>query len=288
MNRRTLLAVTILSVAAVLGPITAGAQESDPRTLRVALLPDENASTIIQNAQPLQAHLQQTLGRNIELVVTTDYSSMIEAMRFGRIEIAYFGPLSYVLARSKAEIEAFAVGVSNGSPTYTSVVIVPTDSPAQALADLKGRTVAYGDIASTSSHLVPRAMIQDAGLVATRDYKTVYLGAHDAVARAVETGKVQAGTLSRPILETLFASRKIDAGKVRVLAETKPIPNYPMAMQSKLSSELKAQIRQAFLGITDAELLKNFRAEKFVATDDKAYDVLRDTAKVLDLDLAKF
>lgn len=285
MNRRTF---TAAALAAGLFCSTTAAVAADPKTLRVALLPDENASTIIQNAQSLKTHLSQTLGMPVDMVVTTDYSSMIEAMRFGRIDVAYFGPLSYVLARSKAEIEAFAVGVSRGSPTYTSVVIVPAASTAKAVADLKGRTVAYGDTASTSSHLVPRAMIQDAGLVAKTDYQTVYLGAHDAVARAVETGKVDAGALSRPIFDSLVKAGKIDGAKVRVLAETGAIPNYPMAMQSKLSPALKAKLRSAFLDIKDPVLLKNFRAEGFAATDDKAYDVLRTTAKVLNLDLAKF
>ena len=72
------------------------AQGRDPATLRVALLPDENAATLIQNAQPLKAYLETTLKKKIEIIVTTDYSSMIEAMRFGRIEVAYFGPFSYV------------------------------------------------------------------------------------------------------------------------------------------------------------------------------------------------
>lgn len=286
MQRRILLAT--LACAALATPFAALAQSAGPRVIRVALLPDENASTIVQNAQPLKAHLEKTLSRPVELVVTTDYSSMIEAMRFGRIEVAYFGPLSYVLARSKSEIEAFAVGVSRGSPTYTSVVIVPADSPAKSVADLKGTTVAYGDNASTSSHLVPRAMLQDRGLVANRDYKTVYVGAHDAVARTVEAGRVQAGALSRPIFDSLVKGGKIDGAKVRVLAETAAIPNYPIAYQSKLPAELKAQIRAAFLDLKDPAILKTFRAEGFVATDDRAYDVLRQTAKVLDLDLAKF
>jgi phosphonate transport system substrate-binding protein len=285
MDRRTFTTGALL---AGLLPGIARAQGTDPKTLRVALLPDENASTIIQNAQPLKAHLERVVGRPVEMIVTTDYSSMIEATRFGRIDVAYFGPLSYVLARSKAEIEAFAVGVSRGSPTYTSVVIVPAASTLKTVGELKGRTVAYGDQASTSSHLVPRAMLQDAGLVANTDYKTVYLGAHDAVARSVETGKVDAGALSRPIFDSLVKAGKIDGTKVRVLAETKAIPNYPMAMQSKLAPELKAKIRSAFLDLKDPDLLKSFRAEGFVATDDRAYDVLRDTAKVLNLDLTKF
>lgn len=285
MNRRTFTVAALLAAAI---PAHVAAQAADPRTLRVALLPDENASTIIQNAQPLKAHLERVVGRPVDLVVTTDYSSMIEAARFGRIDVAYFGPLSYVLARSKADIEAFAVGVSRGSPTYTSVVVVPADSPIRAVGELKGRTVAYGDTASTSSHLVPRAMLQDAGLVAKVDYNPVYLGAHDAVARAVETGKVDAGALSRPIFDSLLKSGRVDAAKVRVLAETRPIPNYPMAMQAKLSPELKARIRGAFLELRDPALLKSFRAEGFVATDDGAYDVLRETAKVLNLDLTRF
>ena len=284
MNRRTFIAATLIAVTSI---TAAHAQNFDPKTLRVALLPDENAATIIQNAQPLKAHLEKTLNRNVEIIVTTDYSSMIEAMRFGRIEVAYFGPLSYVLAKSKSDIEAFAVGVTNGSPTYTSVVITQVDSPVRKLADLKDQTVAYGDTASTSSHLVPRAMIEDAGLVANRDYKTVYVGAHDAVARAVETGKVNAGALSRPIYETLLKSGRINPEKVRILAETKPIPNYPMAMQSKLAPALKEQIRAAFVDLKDPAILKTFRAQGFAATNDGAYDVLRTTAKVLNLDLAK-
>jgi len=284
MNRRTFI---VAALAAATSITAVHAQNLDPKTLRVALLPDENAATIIQNAQPLKAHLEKTLNRNVEIVVTTDYSSMIEAMRFGRIDVAYFGPLSYVLAKSKSEIEAFAVGVTNGSPTYTSVVITQTDSPVRKIADLKDKTVAYGDIASTSSHLVPRAMIEDAGLVANRDYKTVYVGAHDAVARAVETGKVNAGALSRPIYETLLKSGRINPEKVRILAETKPIPNYPMAMQSKLAPALKEQIRAAFVDLKDPAILKTFRAQGFAATNDASYDVLRTTAKVLNLDLAK-
>jgi len=291
MQRRLILTgllVLTATLTAGLASTRALAQSNDPKTLRVALLPDENASTLIQNAQPLKLYLEKALSRNVELLVTTDYSSMIEAMRFGRIEVAYFGPLSYVLARSKSDIEAFAVGVSRGSPTYTSVVIVQADSPIRSVSDIRGKTFAYGDQASTSSHLVPRAMLQDAGLVAERDYKAVYVGAHDAVARAVESGKVQAGALSRPIFDSLVKAGKLDGAKLRVLAETRPIPNYPIAMQAKLAPVLKDQIRTAFLGITDPAILKSFRAEGFAATDDRAYDVLRSTAKVLSLDLAKF
>lgn len=221
-------------------PVLANAQTRDPQRLRVALLPDENASTIIQNAQPLRAHLERALSRQVEILVTTDYSSMIEAMRFGRIEVAYFGPFSYVLAKSRAPgIEPFAVGVERGSPTYQSVMIAQAGGPVRELADIRGRPFGFGDQASTSSHLVPRATIlQRTGLVGGRDYRVVHLGTHDAVARAVQGGQVPAGALSKPILDTLIRRGTIDVARIIEIGLSGPIPNYPMVLQGNLAEPL--------------------------------------------------
>jgi phosphonate transport system substrate-binding protein len=270
-------------------PVLANAQTRDPQRLRVALLPDENASTIIQNAQPLRAHLERTLSRQVEILVTTDYSSMIEAMRFGRIEVAYFGPFSYVLAKSRAPgIEPFAVGVERGSPTYQSVMIAQTGGPVRELADIRGRPFGFGDQASTSSHLVPRATIlQRASLVGGRDYRVVHLGTHDAVARAVQGGQVPAGALSKPILDTLIRRGTIDAARIVEIGLSEPIPNYPMVLQGNLAEPLKAAIRAAFIDLRDAEVLRSFRVEGFAPTNDEAYNVLRETARLLELDLSQ-
>jgi phosphonate transport system substrate-binding protein len=278
-----------LILAALAAPSLALAQTRDPRRLRVALLPDENASTIIQNAQPLRAHLERSLSREIELVVTTDYSSMIEAMRFGRIEIAYFGPFSYVLAKSRAPaIEPFAVGVERGSPTYNSIIIAGQESPVRALEDVRGRPMGFGDQASTSAHLVPRAMLLTrANLNGERDYRVVHLGTHDGVARAVQAGQVAAGALSQSILRTLVTRNVIDAARIREVAVSDPIPNYPMVMQGNLAEPLKAAIRSAFLETRDPEVLRAFRVEGFAPTDDAAYNILRETARVLEMDLTR-
>ncbi|MEI8145319.1 MAG: phosphate/phosphite/phosphonate ABC transporter substrate-binding protein [Alphaproteobacteria bacterium] len=286
MNRRSLILSTTAAILS--GPALAQAVR-DPRRLRVALLPDENASTIIQNAQPLKVHLERVLSREVELVVTTDYSSMIEAMRFGRIEIAYFGPFSYVLAKSRAsEIEPFAVGIERGSPTYNSVLIAQTDGPVKRASDIKGRPFAFGDQASTSSHLAPRALLLSRhGLMGGRDYTVVHLGTHDAVARAVQAGTAPAGGLSKPILDTLYERNVIDRAKVTEIELSDPIPNYPMVMQGNLAPALKTAIRGAFLEMKDAEILKSFRVQGFAPTDDKAYDILRETARVLELDLSR-
>jgi phosphonate transport system substrate-binding protein len=286
--RLLLLNCTATFIALCLGTTAALAQGKNPAKLRVALLPDENATTLIQNAQPLKVYLADRLKKEIELIVTTDYSSMIEAMRFGRIEVAYFGPFSYVLAKSKApEIEPFAVGVEKGSSTYNSIIIAQTGGPVKVLADIKGKPFAYGDQASTSSHLAPRAHLLKNGLAGDTDYRVIHLGTHDAVARAVQAGQVPAGALSEPIFRSLIERKTIDPAKITQIALSAPIPNYPITMQGNLSEALKDQIRRAFLDLKDPAILKSFRVEGFAPTDDKAYDVLRDTATILQLDLAK-
>jgi phosphonate transport system substrate-binding protein len=214
---------------------------------------------------------------------------MIEAMRFGRIEVAYFGPFSYVLAKSRApDIEPFAVGVERGAPFYNSILIATANGSVKTLADVRGKPFGFGDQASTSSHLAPRAhLLNKAGLDGDKDYKPVHLGTHDAVARAVQAGQVPAGALSKPIFDNLVTRGTIDAAKVVQLDLSPAIPNYPIVMQGNLAPALKQAIRSAFLDMKDKEVLKSFRVESFAPTDDKAYDVLRDTAKVLKLDLAK-
>jgi phosphonate transport system substrate-binding protein len=286
MLRRLFLTVVALTCISI---NVSYAQNRDPATLRVALLPDENYATLIQNAQPLKVYLEKTLNKKIEIIVTTDYSSMIEAMRFGRIEVAYFGPFSYVLAKSRAPaIEPFAVGVERGSPTYNSVLIATAGGEVKSLADIRGKPFAFGDQASTSSHLAPRAyLLKTAQLDGDKDYKPVFLGTHDAVARAVQAGQVPAGALSKPILDSLIAKNIIDPSKIIQIGLSAPIPNYPIVMQGNLAPKLKESIRSTFINMNDKEVLKSFRVDGFVATDDSAYNVLRDTATILKLDLGK-
>lgn len=289
MQRRHFLGAAVLAAAAGFLPGLATAQNLDPDVLRVALLPDESPATIIQNNQALKDYLTERTGKEIELIVTTDYSSMIEAMRFDRIELAYFGPFSYVLAKERAPgIEPFAALIAGGAPTYTSVVIANADSGIEEIADLSGRTVGYGDPASTSSHLIPRAYIQEeAGLVAGSDYEFHHLGTHDAVARAVESGKVEAGGLSSAIFASLLERGKLDPSKVKVIAESAPIPNYPWTLQGWLAPELKEKIRNAFLNLKDEAVLGPFKGEGFAAMTDADYEILRRVARTLEMDLNK-
>jgi phosphonate transport system substrate-binding protein len=263
--------------------------ERDPSSLKVAVLPDESPSALIKKNEGFKKYLETKLGKSIDLVVTTDYSSMIEAMRHGRLDLAYFGPLSYVLCKQKSPlpIEAYAAQVSKGSPTYKAVVIGNVAAGINSLSAIRGKNMAYGDQASTSSHLIPKAMLADNGLQAQKNYQEHFLGAHDAVAINVQNGNAQAGGLSKPIFESLVERKIVDLAKVRVLEESRPFPNYPWTMRSDLKPELKERIRAAFFNLKNAEILKTLKADGFAPITDKDYDGIRELGRLLNLDFAK-
>jgi len=276
--------VILFSLIALLSSPLALADKSDPDVLRVAILPDENASELIKQNKKLQLYLEDRLDKKIELVVTTDYSSMIEAMRFGRLELAYFGALSYVMAKERSEIEAFAAQMKKGSIMYHGVIIVNKDSNISNILQVKGKTMAYGDPASTSSHLIPRAHLLTNAKLDIDDYKAVYLGSHDAVALNVQNGNADAGGLSKKIFEHLVEREMISLDKVQIIAISNPFPNYPWTMQSSLDPELKEKIKQAFYDLDDPEITKPLKADGFMPVTDADYDVVRTTRTLLSMD----
>ncbi|MHB8835817.1 MAG: phosphate/phosphite/phosphonate ABC transporter substrate-binding protein [Candidatus Methylomirabilia bacterium] len=283
-NRRLALVFIAAAVLATAAGTAMALPTRDPEVLQVALLPDENASKVIQDNNGLKQYLEHKLSKKIELHVLTSYAAMVEATRNTRIDLAFFGPLSYCMAKDKAAIEPFAAKVKNGSTTYRAVIIAAAGSGIARLEDVRGKRMAYGDTASTSSHLIPKGMLARAGLK-PGDYAESFLGKHDAVALNVMRGNVDAGGLSQVIFKSLVEKGTIDAAKVRVIAESDPIPEYPWVMQADLAPSLKEQIRKAFMELRDPAILKPLKADSFASIQDADYDVIRNAATILGLDL---
>ena len=273
--RKVFLFAALLACV-ILGHPAGVAAQSHPLTLVVGLLPGESQETVRRLNEPLRVYLQQRLNLPVELMVGETYAATGEALRFGRIDIAYLGPITYLLRSRSAKMEAFARPSHEGvGPWFKAVIIVPADSSAKTLADLKDTVIAFGDRASTSGTWVPRHQLLDAGLAAGRDYTLRGMGGHDNVARAVAGGLVAAGGLSQPVFNRLVREGKIDAKSVRVLAESPDIPEYMWTFREGLDPAFKDEIRKAFLEATDPAMLKVFRAASFVPASETDLDRVR-------------
>lgn len=260
------------------------ARSTTVKPLVVALVPDEDAATVIQDNQGLKSYLETTLDLPVELVVSTDYSTLIEAAIRNKTNLTYFGPMSYVIARNKAPfLEPFAVRLKDGASTYKAVLIGNREQGIHTFDDVKDQTVALGDPASTGSRLFPQLRLAEAGLQPNVDYQPVFLGAHDAVAKAVERGTAAAGGLSQVIYEKLVEQDTINPDRLVVLGTSSAIPQYPWTMGSGLNEELRHAIQQSFYNLKDPALLQPLRADGFVPAQDSDYDSVRRAADLLGL-----
>ncbi|MCL4553670.1 MAG: phosphate/phosphite/phosphonate ABC transporter substrate-binding protein, partial [Actinobacteria bacterium] len=161
--RRSNLAVVLLVLAAlgasVLGgcsPADSGPTEgpgaSEASPLRVGLIPNIAPEEQKAKYEPLREYLEDTLGRPVELFVATNYSGVVQAMVSGHLDMAYFGGLTYAQALQQVELEPIVteIDAETGTQEYYSVIIAGVDSGVETLADLAGKSFAFGDPASTS------------------------------------------------------------------------------------------------------------------------------------------
>lgn len=291
LNKGFLLLLVVMIIFGTTGVVTAEYDRSDwPEKVRIGVLPEEDHAVMVERYQSLVDHFNEVLGVPVELYFGTDFTAMIEAMRFKHIEVSKFGPFSYILASDRADAQAFVQGVRNADePTYKSFIIVRNDSGIESIADLEGRSFAWVDPASTSGYMFPRAHLVEQ-LDTTNDLidglfgQVVFSGGHDASVRLVINGDVEAAAVSDSQIQRMQAADYPGIEEITVLTETKPIPRSPEAYRADLPETLKQALRDAYLSFDDREFLEahNYH-DGFVDVDDAAYDVVRDTAKALGL-----
>lgn len=278
--RRSLIALTLSAIAFT------PAMAAQPLT--IGLIPAEDSQAMIESSRQVLDSLQKQLGMEVKPFVATDYNGVIEALRSKKLDVAYLGPFSYVLASSVADVEAFAVAVTKktGQSAYKSVIIARKDSGIAKTADLKGRTFAFVDPTSASGHLFPKAGLLQAGYDPETFFgRVIFSGSHDASILAVANKKVDAAAVADRILASAIAKGQVRQDDLEIVWSSNPIPESPMVWRKDLDPALKAKIAQALANVKDLPWGDQGVLNGFQPTNDAAYNVVRDTAKVLKLDL---
>jgi len=257
--------------------------------ITLGLIPAEKKEEMLKEFEPLRQYLEKTTGEKVKLFTpTSDYAGVIEAMKNKMVDVAWFGPLSYVLAEQEANAEAFAVGVrKNGSSTYKSCIVIPGDSPAKSIQDLKGKHVAFVDPASTSGGLVPTYMVKKAtGMMPEKFFgKFEYLGKHDAVQMAVKNKKVDAGADNDLSYEKLIEKGEITKESNKILVFSDPLPGSPIAFRKDIDPKLKEKIKTAILSAhKEMEKVSGFgQIIRYDEAKPENYQMIRDLIKELGL-----
>ena len=257
-------------------------------TLTVGLIPSEDSRAMIANSQVMMDQLAKALGMSVKPFVAADYNGVIEALRSKRLDVAYLGPFSYVLGATVAPIEAFAVAETKkaGRTFYHSLIVAHKESGIKSVTDLKGKTFAFVDPSSTSGHLFPKAGLMKVGFNPEKDFgRVIFSGSHDSNAVAVQNRKVDAVAIADRILDAAIAKGLAKREDLVVVWKSEPIPESPTVWRKDLDADLKKRIQAAFLEVKNVPWSDQGELNGFHPTNDAAYDVIREAAKLLNLDL---
>jgi len=279
---RLLLAVLALA-AALVAPPAALAQGAG--VLRVSAIPDEAPTELQRKFKPLGDYLKQATGLDVRFVPVTDYAAVVEGLATNKLDLAWLGGFTYVQARLRTHGGVVPIVQRAEDAKFTSRFIVPTNSTAKTLADLKGKTFAFGAPSSTSGSLMPRYFLLQAGIDPERDFKSVaFSGAHDATVAFVAAGRAEAGVLNASVMDKLVESKNANVEKVRVLAITPPYFDYNWTVRPGLDPAVTKKLTDAFLKLDPAnpamkEIMDLQRASKFIPTQNSNYDGIEAAAR---------
>ncbi len=276
-SRRTFALGTTASVAAALVPNLVRAAED----LHVAFVPEiATTPASISAKQPFVDWLSKAVGRNVNLIIPTNYAATVEAVGNGSVDLAYFGGLAYL----KAEAHYGVVPQVQRAEDRAFHSLFITNSPdVKTLQDLRGKTFAFGDVLSTSGHLIPAKELLEAGLDPTKDLTTRFSGNHTNTALAVNSGQVLAGGLDETVYHALVAQGTIDPAKVRVFKTSAPFVDYVWTTSKSLDDATAANIKAAFLALKDPAVLSILRGTKYVVATNAEYAPLRKVAQQLQM-----
>ena len=250
--------------------------------LRLAMIPSTDPGKIIRESQPLVNYLEKGTGARVELVVPTNYAAVVEAIANDQVDIAYLGGFTFVQASQRASVQPLVQ--RERDQNFHSVFITQPGSSIHTLADLKGHTLAFGDVNSTSGHLMPAYYLRAAGIEPGTLNKTLYTGGHDATALAVANGKIDAGAMDEVVLENMLKSGKVTDSQVKIFYTTPAFFDYVWAARKGLDQKLSGDFADAFLKLDASNpenkvLLDLLNATKYVRAQDASYDRLRQAAR---------
>lgn len=270
MSLRLLIVMSGLFTLAFFAPIAvSGTQAPELRFGSVAM---DVPVVMHRRLIPLTRYLSETLDMPVSLKLAKNMSGAINDLSAGTVELAYLTPVAYIKSHERGNTQIIAKTVTKGRASFKLMIVVKKDSPIKSLADLSGKSFAFGDKAA----LLQRAVVVGSGtkLESLGSYK--YLGHYDNIVRAVLHGEFDAG-----ILKDTKAYKWQGKG-IRILYSSDELPPYNIAASSKVDEKLLAKIRAAFLNLDP----KNEKHQKiikaldkkydgFTQTNDKEYDVVR-------------
>lgn len=289
-TRRRWLATALLAALTAVLPIARPARGAEgPLTL--AFTPSKDPTALREAGDAFAKVLTLKSGVPIRAQVASDYAGVVEAVRSRRVDLAFVHPVGYVLANREAGCQIIVRDVWQGKTSYTARFFVRKGSGIEKLEDLRGKTIAFVDPASSSGYIYPMVLLIKRGLVKDRDPKTffkdaLFAGTHEAALQSVVRGRVDAAAAFDNAPE-LHLKDKALIDRITFVAETPEIPEAGICARPGLDPETVARVKAALLAIKGPEhaavLKQIYDIDGFIEASDRDYQPVRDAMEIMGL-----
>ncbi|MBV7434787.1 phosphonate ABC transporter substrate-binding protein [Cardiobacteriaceae bacterium TAE3-ERU3] len=261
--------------------------------LNFGIISTESSSNLKTVWTPFLEDMSEQLGMEVKPFFATDYAGIIEGMRFGKVDIAWYGNKSAMEAVDRANGEIFAQTVAaDGSPGYWSLIVAHKDSPLNSLEDMIEHraelTFGNGDPNSTSGYLVPAYYVFALNNIDPSDFKRSMNANHEANLLSVANKQVDVATNNTESLARLKATAPEKAELIKVLWKSPLIPGDPIVWNKDLDDETKEKVRNFFLNYgtqdeQEKEVLLGLEWAPFQTSDNDQLIPIRQLAVFKDM-----
>ena len=300
-SRVMLVAIVFLLTVIVLWSPPWRTLALQPTPLRLVLTPSQSPTSLQESGEEFARVLTQLVGTPVKVYIASDYAGVIEALRSQNVDLAFVHPVGYVLASREAGCRIIAKAIWHGKTSFTARLWVHQESHIQSLEELRGRTIAFVDPASSSGYIYPMDMLIKRGMIKNRDPKTffkevLFAGSHDAALLALLSRNVDAtasfDTAPQQYLKVpchADATKQCpDEARIRQLsyvAETEPIPEAGICGRADLDPVVARKVFEALMALNAPAyrplLAKLYNIDGFAPAADAEYNSVRDAVDLI-------
>lgn len=263
--------------------------------LHIGLIPERNLFKQLDHYQPLAEYLGRKTGVTIKLKPLTRYGNIIENFVSAGLDAAFFGSFTYTLAHARLGVKVIARPLSDtGSSTYHGLIMVRRDSGIRTIEDMRGKSFAFVDKATTAGYLLPLAYFKRNGV---DDYKsflreTYFAGTHEDVILDVLNKRVDIGAAKNTVFDELAQKDKRLLDELLILERSADVPENGLALSEALPENIRAAIKATLLNMHNdpdgLRILKQFGARRFIETQEIDYANVFQLARDAGLDLRTY
>ncbi|MFW6042565.1 MAG: phosphate/phosphite/phosphonate ABC transporter substrate-binding protein [Chloroflexota bacterium] len=261
-------------------------QRSEVLPLRVAIAAIISPEGTVESYDPLLKYLVERLDRPVEVEQRRTYAEVNELVRTGEVDLAFVCTSAYIAGRQDFDMQLLVAPIVQGETFYRSQLIVPTNSAAVSIDDLRGKVFAFTDPMSFTGRVYPTYLLQQMETTPAEFFlRTFFTYSHDDAIMAVANSLADGAAVDSLVLDFALARDPELGAKLHIIHTSPPFGVPPVVVGPDIRPQLRVELESVFLSMHESpEGLRALQAldiERFTLVAPELYDAVEDiTASV--------